>query len=605
MTNYMQMQANEKIRNIAIIAHVDHGKTTMVDQLLRQGGTFRANQEVDSRVMDNMDLERERGITIAAKNCAVYWNDVKINIIDTPGHADFGGEVERSLKMVDGVVLLVDASEGPLPQTRFVLKKALDADLKIIVCVNKIDRADARPAEVLDMVYDLFIDLDATEDQLDFPVLYSIGVQGIVKESLEDDNDNFQPLYEKIISEIPAPSYDPDQPFQMLVSNLDYSDYLGRLAVGRIFHGSVHHNEQLVCINEEGKEIGLKISKLQVYDGVKITEVQEAQAGDIIILAGIDNVTIGDTITAKDNPKALPRIIVDEPTVSMLFTINTSPLAGKEGKIVQGAKIRERLYKETLRNVAIRVEEGEERDAFIVKGRGELQMAILIEEMRREGFEFTVGRPIVINKIIDGRTMEPIEHLYIDCDENFVGIVTEKLSLRKGRIISMENKGSSRTMIEFSIPSRSLLGYRNEFLTDTRGTGIMNSYLEGYEPYRGDFPTRMNGSLVADRTGTAIPYALFHLEPRGTLFVEPGDPVYEGMVIGENARTQDLDVNPCKEKKASNVRSAGKDTSIILTPVLPMSLERAIDFIREDEMIEITPKSIRLRKAILQANLRK
>jgi len=601
MENFIQ---NNNVRNIAIIAHVDHGKTTLVDQMLKQSGTFRAGQEVDERVMDSMDLERERGITIAAKNCSVYWGDVKINILDTPGHADFGGEVERALKMVDGAILLVDASEGPLPQTRFVLKKALEANLRIIVCVNKIDRSDARPQEVVDEIYDLFIDLDATEEQLDFPILYSIGVKGIVQYSLDEPNDNFQPLFEKIVSEIPGPSHNPDEPFQMLVTNLDYSEYLGRLAIGRVFHGTVKGNDQLVCIGANDEQIPLRISKLQVYDGVKLLEVKEAVAGDIIILAGIENVKIGDTIANKETPKALPRITVDEPTVSMLFTINTSPLAGKEGKIVQGAKIRERLYKETLRNVAIKVEDTNERDSFIVKGRGELQMAILIEQMRREGFEFTVGRPIVINKIIDGKNMEPIERLFVDCDENFVGIVTEKLSLRKGRLMNMENKGSSRTMMEFSVPSRSLLGYRNEFLTDTKGTGIMNSYLEGYEEYRGDFPTRMNGSLVADRSGTAVPYALFHLEPRGILFVQPGEPVYEGMIVGENARSQDLDVNPCKEKKASNVRSSGKDTSIILTPVMPITLERAIDFIREDEMIEVTPKSIRLRKSILQANLR-
>jgi len=601
MENFIQ---NKNVRNIAIIAHVDHGKTTLVDQMLKQSGTFRAGQEVDERVMDSMDIERERGITIAAKNCSVYWGDVKINILDTPGHADFGGEVERALKMVDGAILLVDASEGPLPQTRFVLKKALEANLRIIVCVNKIDRNDARPQEVLDEIYDLFIDLDASEEQLDFPILYSIGVKGIVQYSLDEPNDNFQPLFDKIVNEVPAPSYNPDEPFQMLVTNLDYSEYLGRLAIGRVFHGMVKGNDQLVCIGANNEQIPLRISKLQVYDGVKLLEVKEAVAGDIVILAGIENVKIGDTIANKETPKALPRITVDEPTVSMLFTINTSPLAGKEGKIVQGAKIRERLYKETLRNVAIKVEDTNERDSFIVKGRGELQMAILIEQMRREGFEFTVGRPVVINKIIDGKNMEPIERLFVDCDENFVGIVTEKLSLRKGRLMNMENKGSSRTMMEFSVPSRSLLGYRNEFLTDTKGTGIMNSYLEGYEEYRGDFPTRMNGSLVADRTGTAVPYALFHLEPRGILFVQPGDAVYEGMIVGENARSQDLDVNPCKEKKASNVRSSGKDTSVVLTPVMPMTLERAIDFIREDEMIEVTPKSIRLRKSNLQANLR-
>ncbi|OEF96866.1 translational GTPase TypA [Desulfuribacillus alkaliarsenatis] len=595
---------NQNVRNIAIIAHVDHGKTTLVDHMLKQSGTFRAGQDVDDRVMDSMDLERERGITIAAKNCSVYWKDVKINILDTPGHADFGGEVERALKMVDGAILLVDASEGPLPQTRFVLKKALEANLRIVVCINKIDRSDARPQEVLDEIYDLFIDLDASEDQLEFPVLYAIGVKGQAQLTLDEENDNFQPLFDTIVEEIPGPSHNPEEPFQMLVTNLDYSEYLGRLAIGRVFHGTVKSNDQLVCINDKGEQLPLRISKLQVYDGLKLLEVKEAEAGDIVILAGIENVKIGDTITNKETPKALPRITVDEPTVSMMFTINTSPLSGKEGKIVQGAKIRERLFKETLRNVAIKVEDAEASDSFIVKGRGELQMAIIIEQMRREGFEFTVGRPIVIYKIEDGKKLEPIERLFVDCDENFVGIVTEKISFRKGRLMNMDNKGSGRTMMEFSVPSRSLLGYRNEFLTDTKGTGIMNSYLEGFEEYRGDFPTRINGSLVSDRQGTAVPYALFNLEPRGILFVQPGDPVYEGMIVGENSRSQDLNVNPCKEKKATNVRSSGKDTGIVLTPVLPMTLEKAIDFIREDELIEVTPKSIRLRKTILQQNMR-
>ena len=595
---------NSKLRNIAIIAHVDHGKTTLVDQMFKQSGVFRPGQEVVERVMDSMDLERERGITIAAKNCSVYWQDVKINILDTPGHADFGGEVERALMMVDGAILLVDASEGPLPQTRFVLKKALEAGLKIIVVVNKIDRKDARPKEVLDEIYDLFFDLDATEAQIDFPVLYAIGREGIAQKTAEEIGQNLTPLFQAILDEIPPPAYDPNEPFQMLVADLDYSDYLGRLAVGKVFHGTVGCNEDLVCLDREGKAIPLRITKLQVYDGINLKGVESAQAGDIIILAGIEDVEIGDTICTREAPKALPRISVDEPTISMLFTSNTSPLSGKEGKYVQSGKIRERLYRETLRNVAIRVEEAEEADSFIVKGRGEFQMAILIETMRREGFELMVGRPQVIYKQKSGKTLEPIEHLFIDCDENFVGVVSEKLSRRKGRMVNLVNHGTGRVRMEFTIPSRSLIGYRNEFLTDTKGTGIMNSYLKGYEEFRGTFPLRMTGSLVSDRQGEAVSYALFNLEPRGLLFLTPGEPVYEGMIVGEHNRENDLNVNPCKMKKLTNMRASTKDDSIQLTPVTPLTLERAIEFIKDDEMVEVTPRSIRLRKASLSAETR-
>ncbi len=598
---------NLKLRNIAIIAHVDHGKTTLVDQMFKQSGVFRPGQEVVERVMDSMDLERERGITIAAKNCSVYWQDVKINILDTPGHADFGGEVERALMMVDGAILLVDASEGPLPQTRFVLKKALEAGLKIIVVVNKIDRKDARPQEVLEEIYDLFFDLDATEDQIDFPVLYAIGREGIAQKTMEEEKKGQQdltPLFQAILDEIPPPTYDPDEPFQMLVADLDYSDYLGRLAVGKVFHGTAWRNEDLVCLDKEGKSIPLKISNLQVYDGINLKEVESAQPGDIIILAGIDDVEIGDTICTREAPKALPRISVDEPTISMLFTSSTSPLSGKEGKYVQSGKIRERLYKEALRNVAIRVEDAEEADSFIVKGRGEFQMAILIETMRREGFELTAGRPQVIYKRRSGKTLEPIEHLFIDCDENFIGVVSEKLSRRKGRMVNLVNHGTGRVRMEFTIPSRSLIGYRNEFLTDTKGTGIMNSYLKGYEEYRGDFPLRMTGSLVSDRQGESVSYALFNLEPRGILFLVPGEPVYEGMIIGEHNRENDINVNPCKMKKLTNMRASNKDDSIQLSPVIPLTLERAIEFIKDDEMVEATPRSIRLRKTILSAEKR-
>jgi GTP-binding protein len=595
---------NAALRNIAIIAHVDHGKTTLVDQMFKQSGVFRPGQEVAERVMDSLDLERERGITIAAKNCSVYWQNVKINILDTPGHADFGGEVERALMMVDGVLLLVDASEGPLPQTRFVLKKALEAGLKIIVVVNKIDRKDARPKEVLDEIYSLFFDLDATEEQIDFPVLYAVGREGIAQKSPEEQGRDLVPLFRAILDEIPPPVYDPDEPFQMLVADLDYSDYLGRLAVGKVFHGRVGCNEEMVCLDREGRAIPLRVSKLQVYDGINLKEVESAQPGDIIILAGIEEVAIGDTICTREAPKALPRISIDEPTISMLFTSNTSPLSGKEGKYVQSGKIHERLYKESLRNVAIRVEDGEEADQFIVKGRGEFQMAILIETMRREGFELMVGRPQVIYKQKSGKTLEPVEHLFIDCDENFIGVVSEKLSRRKGRMVNLVNHGTGRVRMEFTIPSRSLIGYRNEFLTDTKGTGIMNSYLKGYEEYRGSFPLRLTGSLVADRQGEAVSYALFNLEPRGSIFLIPGEPVYEGMIIGEHNRETDINVNPCKMKKLTNMRASNKDDAIQLTPVIPLTLERAIEFIKDDEMVEVTPRSIRLRKAFLSAETR-
>lgn len=595
---------NEKIRNIAIISHVDHGKTTLVDGMLKQSGLFRTGQEVDERIMDRMDLERERGITIAAKNCSVVWKGVKINIIDTPGHADFGGEVERALSMTDGVLLLVDASEGPLPQTRFVLKKALSAGLTIIVVINKIDRNDARPDEVLDEIYDLFIDLDATENQLEFPLLYAIGRDGIVKESLDDEGENFHLLFDTILENIPAPSYDPGEPFQMLVSDLDYSDYLGRLAIGRISNGRVEFNDNLVCINENNEHILLKISKLKVYNGLDLKEVETARAGDIVILSGIENVKIGDTICTKEESRALKRIKVDEPTVSMRFAINNSPFAGKEGKYVQSSKIYERLVKETLRNVAIRVEETDDRESFLVKGRGEFQMAILIETMRREGFELCVGRPEVIYKYENGKQFEPIEQLFIDCDENFLGIVTEKLSIRKGKLTNLVNDGKGRARIEFNIPSRSLIGYRDEFLTDTRGTGIMNSIFAGYDEYRGDFKSRVTGSIVADREGKAVAYALFNLEPRGQIFIVPGDPVYEGMVIGEHNRESNINVNACKEKKLSNMRAAGKDDNITLSPVRTLTLERAINFISSDEMVEVTPKSIRIRKNVLSAHQR-
>ena len=595
---------NNGLRNIAIIAHVDHGKTTLVDAMFKQSGLFREGQDVDDRIMDSMDLERERGITIAAKNCSVSWKGTKINIIDTPGHADFGGEVERSLSMADGAILLVDASEGPLPQTRFVLKKALEQNLSLMVVINKVDRQDARPGEVLNEIYDLFIDLDASEDQLDFPLLYAIGRDGIAMESPDERGENLHILLDMIVEHVPGPAHNPDEPFQMLVSDLSYSDYVGRLAIGKVHHGVAKSNDQLLCIADEGRTVPLKVTKLQTYDGLQVVPTDTCEPGDIVVIAGIEDVHIGDTICTKEDPKALPRITVDEPTVSMRFGINTSPLAGQEGKLVQTNKIRERLHKETLLNVAIQVDETEGRDAYLVKGRGEFQMAILVEQMRREGFELSVGRPEVILKYEDGKKLEPIEHLYVDCDESFMGIVTEKIQIRKGRMTNMVNHGTGRVRLEFSVPSRALIGYRDEFLTDTKGTGIMNSYLEGYGEHRGEFTSRYTGSLVADRSGKAVAYGLFNLEPRGRIFVVPGDPVYEGMIIGEHNRDNDINVNPAKEKKLTNMRASGKDEAVILTPVKPMTLEYALNFIKDDEEVEVTPLSIRLRKIELSALVR-
>lgn len=597
-------RTNDKLRNIAIIAHVDHGKTTLVDAMFRQSGVFRQGQQTEERLMDSMDLERERGITIAAKNCSISWQETKINILDTPGHADFGGEVERALSMVDGAILLVDAAEGPLPQTRFVLGKALQAGLKLMVIINKIDRPDARPVEVLNEVYDLLIDLDAHEDQLEFPLLYAVGKEGTARTSLEEEGRDLRVLFDMILEHIPAPAYDPEAPFQMMVSDLSYSDYLGRLAIGKVVNGSVRSRDRLVCLGADEKRTPLNVSKLQAYRGPALADTDKAEAGDIVVMAGIQDVHIGDTICHSENAKPLTRLTVDEPTVAMRFSANNSPFSGREGQFVQSSKLRERLLRETLKNVSLKVEEQESGD-MIVKGRGEFQMAILIETLRREGFELCVGRPEVIFRYEEGRRLEPIEHLFIDCEEAFTGVVTEKLSKRKGVMTGYVNHESGRTRLEFSIPSRGLIGYRDEFLTDTKGTGILNSFVSGYEPYRGDFPERHTGSLVSDRQGEAVPYALFNLEPRGMLFVRPGEPVYEGMVVGEHNRDNDLQVNPCKTKKLSNVRASGKDDAVVLTPVLPLTLERAIQFIREDELVEVTPQSIRLRKSVLSATERK
>ncbi len=596
--------SNPSIRNIAIIAHVDHGKTTLVDAMFAQSGVFRVGQDVPERLMDSMELERERGITIAAKNCSVIWKGVKINILDTPGHADFGGEVERALSMVDGVILLVDASEGPLPQTRFVLSKALSLHHAVIVVINKIDRPDARPAEVLSEVYDLFIDLGADDAQLEFPVLYAIGKAGIARKTLEGSGGDLAPLFDTILSDLPAPAYVETEPFQMLVSDLSYSDYFGRQAIGKVVNGRARSKDSLLCIGEGGRK-NLNVSKLQTYEGVKLVDAESAEPGDIIVLSGIEDVKIGDTICTREEPKALPRLLIDEPTVSMRFFVNTSPLSGSEGKNVTSLKLLERLRKETLKNVSLQVEEANVGGGFTVRGRGEFQMVILIETLRREGYEICVSRPEVILKQADGVKLEPIEHVYVDCAEVFAGIVTDKLSSRKGRMLAYTAHEGGRVHLEFSVPSRALIGYRDAFLTDTKGTGLMNSYLSGYEEYRGDFSEYNNGFMVSDRSGKAVTYGLFHLEPRGRLFVVPGDQVYEGMIVGEHNLEFDLVVNPCKEKKLSNMRSVLKDEALTLTPIQPMTLERAILLLHEDEMVEVTPASVRLRKVILSATDRK
>ena len=597
------IRKNENIRNIAIIAHVDHGKTTLVDALFKQSGLV--GKAVDGeRIMDSGDLEREKGITISAKNCAIHWKGVKINIIDTPGHADFGGEVERGLSMVDGVVLLCDAAEGPLPQTRFVLEKALSRKLAPIVVINKIDRADARPDEVLNEVYDLLLELSNDEALLDVPVFYANGRDGVCGESLDDIKENLHPLLDAIIEKIPAPEFDEDEPFQMLVSDLSYSDFLGRLAIGKVVNGSASTNDSLICIKEDRNE-PLRVTRLQVYDGPQMKETSHVDAGDIIVLSGVNDVSIGDTICTKEEIKALERISVDEPTVSMLFSKNISPFAGRDGKAVTGAKIWERLQKEALRNVSIRIEKNAD-DTFTVKGRGEFQMAIIVEQMRREGFELCVGRPkIIFHTDSDGERTEPIEVLYIDCPEEYSGTVMEKLGKRKGKVNDLTYTSGGRVKMRMEIPSRGLIGYRDEFLTDTRGLGIMNSYLKGYEKYKGDFPDRYSGSLVSDRTGTAVAYGIWELEDRGRFFIVPGDEVYEGEVVGERNRDGDLLLNPTRTKKLTNLRASGKDEAVTLTPVTKPTLEQAIQFIKDDELVEVTPNAIRICKKILDTQKRK
>ena len=593
----------ENIRNIAIIAHVDHGKTTLVDGMLRQAGIFRANERVQERVMDNIDLERERGITIMAKNTAVDYKGVKINIVDTPGHADFGGEVERTLKMVDGVLLLVDASEGPLPQTRFVLKKALDLKLLPLLVINKIDRSDARIQEVLNEVYDLFIDLDATEEQLDFPIVYTNARMGIAKLNLDDDSKDLQPLFNLILKTIPPPKGDKDGVLQILVTNIDYNDYVGRIAIGRVFSGTINTGEQVAVIDVKGNAGKTKITSMYTFQGLERIDAKEASAGDIVAIAGIDGINIGDTITDAEKPAPLPRIIVDEPTISMVFAVNTSPFSGREGKLVTSRNLRERLEKELLYNVAIRVE-FDNTDSFRVMGRGELQLSILIEMMRREGYELAVSMPETITKEIDGVLNEPMEHLVIDVPEEFIGVVTQQIGMRKGKMQKMQNNGHGRVRLEYRIPSRGLIGFRSQFLSDTKGTGLLNHLFDGYEPWHGPMSKRQTGALVADREGTSTIYALFHLQPRGAIFISENTHLYAGMVIGENSRDNDLDVNAVREKKQTNMRASSSDDNIQLIPPKILNLEQALDFIKEDELVEVTPKSIRLRKKVLDANKR-
>jgi len=594
----------EDLRNIAIIAHVDHGKTTLVDAMLWQSGVFRENQEVVERVMDSGDLEREKGITILAKNTSVRHGGTKINIVDTPGHADFGGEVERTLKMVDGVLLLVDASEGPLPQTRFVLRKALELGLPPIVVINKIDRKDARPQEVLNEVYDLFIDLDATEDQLEFPVLYTIAREGICRLEPDGADQRLQPLFDEILRTIPAPRYEPETPLQMLVLNLDYSDYVGRLAIGRIVNGRVRARQDVALVRLDGQAVRTRVTNLYAFEGLERTEVEEAGPGDIVALAGFAEVNIGETITDAEDPRPLPHVTVDEPTVSMMFQVNTSPFAGQEGRYVTSRNLKERLERELLTNVSRRVEPGDTPDAFKVSGRGEFQMAILIEMMRREGYELAASKPEVITREVDGVRQEPVENLVVDCPEEYVGVVTQKVGTRRGRMLNMVNHGTGRVRLEFRIPSRGLIGFRSQFLTDTRGTGLLNHLFEGYEPWYGDIPHRVTGALVADRPGKITAYAIEHLQNRGEMFIEPGERVYEGMIVGETTREEDIDVNIVKEKRLTNMRSSTSDEGVYLFPVHRMSLEQALEWVREDELLEVTPGSLRLRKRGLPANLR-
>ena len=594
----------EKIRNIAIIAHVDHGKTTLVDHLIKQAGTFRENEQVADRLMDSMDLEKERGITIAAKNASFMYQDYKINIVDTPGHSDFGGEVERVLNMVDGALLLVDASEGPLPQTRFVLKKALEQNIKVMVCINKIDRPDARIQEVLNEIFDLFIDLDATEEQSDFEVIYAIAREGMATLDPAVNTGNLDCLYKKIIQLVPPPKAAIEEPLQILVSNLSYSTFVGRLAIGRVRAGKIKVGDEVVCMMENGNK-KVKVSALFQYHVATPVQVQEIGAGDIAIVAGLEDFNIGDTIASATEPKALTRIRVEEPTVGVIFSVNDGPLGGREGKKVTSRQILERLERELLNNVAIRMEKTDTNEAFKVIGRGELQLGVLVEQMRREGFELCVSKPQVIFKKENGKLLEPFETVIIDIEDTYTGVVSEKIGIRKGIMTNMNNKGSGRTRLEFRMPARGLIGYRSEFMTDTRGTGLLNTQYDGYDDYRGDITARKNGSMISDRQGVAVAFAIWNLQERGEMFVLPQTEVYQGMIVGEHSKENDLEVNICREKKLTNVRASGTDEAIRLVPVVPMTLEQAMEWISDDDLIEVTPNNIRLRCRELDPNKRK
>jgi GTP-binding protein len=593
----------DDIRNLAIIAHVDHGKTTLVDALLRQSGVFRANEQVMERVLDSFALERERGITILAKNTSITWHATRINIVDTPGHSDFGGEVERTLSMVDGVLLLVDACEGPLPQTRFVLKKALEAGLAPIVCINKIDRQDARPAEVLDEVYDLFIDLDANDSQLDFPVLYTNAREGIALAGPDQTGTDLTPLFEAIIRHLPGPEVEADASLQFQANNLEYNEYVGRLAIGRIVAGSMHAGESYSLCRLDGSRLVCKLSHLYGWHGLKRIELEQARAGDIVAVAGIEDIAIGETIGALENPRPLPAIRIDEPTVAMTFSVNNSPWAGREGQYVTSRKLRERVELEARRNVSIRIEETSV-DSWQVVARGELQLAVMVETMRREGYELQVSKPTVVTRQADGVLAEPMELVMIEIPEDFIGIVTQLLSPRKGKMRSMVTHSTGRVRLEYDIPSRGLIGFRSQFLTDTRGTGIMHTLFNGYAPWAGPIQSRTNGAMISDREGVAAGYALFHLQERGRLFIGPGDPVYEGMIVGEYSREINLPVNVCREKKLTNIRAAGHDEAIRLTPPRLMTLDLALEWIDEEELVEVTPSSVRMRNRILKTSMR-
>jgi len=595
----------QKIRNVAIVAHVDHGKTTLVDFMLRQAGIFRANEAVVERVMDSNDLEREKGITILAKNTAVTWNGVKINIVDTPGHADFGGEVERALRLVDGVLLLVDAAEGPLPQTRFVLSKALALGLPSVLVINKVDRQDARAKEVLDLVYGLYIDLGANEHQIDFPVIYAIAREGRCAHTVQGafESNTLKPLFDAILEHIPAPPPPEREKLQMLVDNLDYDDYVGRLAIGRVASGVLREGDPIAVLREQGKVVPAKVVRLYTYDGLKRVEAKDAGPGEIVCVAGAEEIGIGDTLSDPTDPTPLPRISVDEPTMSMVFKVNDGPFAGREGKYVTSRNIRERLYREAYRNVSIRVEDTDSPDAFKVVGRGELQLAVIVENMRREGYELTVSNPEPILKTIDGELHEPMEMLVCDVPGEAVGAITSSLGPRKGRMVDMQPLGS-RTRLQFRVPARGLIGFRGDFLTQTRGEGIMSSQFDGWEPWQGKIEKRKSGAIVSDREGDVVAYACFYGQERGVLFVKPGDPVYTGMIVGEHSHDNDLEFNICKEKKLTNIRAAGRDENVILIPPRDMSLEKSLEWIAEDELVEVTPKSIRLRKKFLDPNSR-